>query len=151
VLNSLPGAVPFGLAFDRAGDLVVAEAGTDALATFQVSGSGTLNALDSVGTGAAATCWVVEARGYFYASNAGSATVSPFAVGVGGALTLLGSASTDAGTVDAAASPDGRYLFVQTGHAGIVDEFAVADDGSLSEIGSVTVPNAVGGEGVAVS
>ena len=40
-----------------------------------------------------------------------------------GSLTALGNTATDAGTVDAAASPDGRFLYVQTGADGIVDEF----------------------------
>jgi hypothetical protein len=39
---------------------------------------------------------------------------------------------------------------VQTGAAGIVDEFSVAAQGALSEIGSVTVPGAIGGEGIVV-
>ncbi len=52
------------------------------------------------------------------------------------------------GTVDAAASPDGRFLYVQTGGNGIVDEFAVQATGSLTEVGSVTVPGAAGGEGI---
>jgi len=37
---------------------------------------------------------------------------------------------------------------VQTGAAGIVDEFRINDDGSLVAIGSVTVPGSVGGEGI---
>ena len=52
--------------------------------------------------------------------------------------------------MDAAASPGGRFLYVQTGAAGIVDEFAVSTSGALTEIGSVTVPAGVGGEGIAV-
>jgi DNA-binding beta-propeller fold protein YncE len=61
----------------------------------------------------------------------------------------LGTTTAAAGTVDAAASPDGRDLYVQGGAAGVVDEFAVRADGSLTPIGSVTVPGAVGGEGIA--
>jgi len=64
-------------------------------------------------------------------------------------LSVLGQTSTDPGTVDAAVSPHGRYLYVQTGGAGIVDEFAVGAGGALSPIGSVTVAGAVGGEGIA--
>jgi hypothetical protein len=37
---------------------------------------------------------------------------------------------------------------VQTGGAGIVDEYAVGASGALSQLGSVTVPDAVGGEGI---
>ncbi len=37
-------------------------------------------------------------------------------------LTLIGQTSTDAGTVDASASSEGQFLYVQTGGNGIVDE-----------------------------
>ena len=63
-------------------------------------------------------------------------------------MTALGNTATDAGTVDAAASSDGRYLYVQTGVKGGVDEFRVGANGSLTAIGSVVVPGAVGGEGI---
>ena len=87
----------------------------------------------------------------FYVSNAGSGTVSAFSDPGGGTLTSLGNTPADAGTVDASATPDGRYLYVQAGINGIVDEYRVGQDGSLTEIGSVTVPQAAGGEGIAAS
>ena len=43
-----------------------------------------------------------------------------------GTLTALGNTATDPGTVDAAATPNGHYLYVQTGANGIVDGFRVA-------------------------
>ncbi len=148
VVNVEPGTVPFATSFDAAGNLVVAEAGPNALATFALNPNGTLSALVTVATGQAATCWVAAAGPYFYASNAGSGSVSGFASGAGGSLSLLGNTSTDAGTVDAAATPDGSFLYVQTGAQGHVDAFHVNADGSLSPIGSVTVPDAAGGEGI---
>jgi DNA-binding beta-propeller fold protein YncE len=148
VVNSEPGAVPFAVSFDRAGHLVVSEAGTDALATFGLAADGTVTPIDAVATGQQATCWVTTDRGRFYASNAGSASVSGFSATLGGQLTLTGQTGTDPGTVDAAASRGGQYLYVQTGGNGIVDEFAVGAGGSLTQIGSVTVPGAVGGEGI---
>ncbi|HUA44008.1 MAG TPA: hypothetical protein VMA77_02195, partial [Solirubrobacteraceae bacterium] len=75
-------------------------------------------------------------------------TLSGVAVANDGTLTGLGNTPTDAGPTDAAASPDGRYLYVQTGGAGIVDEFRINPDGSLVSVGSVTVPNGVGGQGI---
>jgi 6-phosphogluconolactonase (cycloisomerase 2 family) len=148
VVNSEPGAVPFAISFDRAGHLVIAEAGTNALATFGLSPSGSVTLISQVGTGQSATCWVARVHGLFFASNAGSGSVSGFSAGGHGQLTLLGQTSTDAGTVDAAASHGGRYLYVQTGGNGIVDEFAVGAGGTLTELGSVTVSGAVGGEGI---
>ena len=50
--------------------------------------------------------------------------------------------------MDASATPDGRYLYTQTGANGIVDELAVGSHGTLTEIGSVTVADAIGGEGI---
>ena len=149
VVNSEPGTVPFAIAFSLSGDLVIAEAGTDALATFALQQSGVITQLGAVATGQSATCWVTAIGGLLYASNAGSATVSSAAISPAGSLTLLGQTATDAGPVDSAASPGGRFLYVQTGGAGVVDEFAVGPAGSLTQIGSVTVPGATGGEGIA--
>jgi 6-phosphogluconolactonase (cycloisomerase 2 family) len=148
VVNAEPGTVPFAVSFDHEGNLVVAEA-AGALASFRLNWNGTVTQLDSVATNQAATCWVAAAGARFYASNAGSASLTGFQSGFGGALTSIGDTKTDGGTVDAAATPDGRFLYVQTGAAGIVDELSVGATGALSQIGSVTVPGAVGGEGIA--
>jgi DNA-binding beta-propeller fold protein YncE len=148
VVNVEPGAVPFAVSFDATGNLVVAEAGPNALASFRLNADGTASPLHAVTTGQAATCWIAPAGSFFYASNAGSGSESGFASGPGGTLTLLGTTSTDAGTVDASATPDGAYLYVQTGAQGHVDGYRVNGDGSLSAVGSVTVPGAIGGEGI---
>ena len=148
VVNTITAAVPFAVSFDRAGKLIVAEAGPNALASFTLNRDRTITSIVTVPTGQAATCWVTRVGGFFYASNAGTPSVSGFQAGTGGSLTLLGNTATDPGAVDSAASQGGQYLYVQTGGNGIVDEFRVNDDGSLASIGSVTVPNAVGGEGI---
>jgi 6-phosphogluconolactonase (cycloisomerase 2 family) len=148
VVNADPGEVPFAITFDPAGHLVIADAGTNALSTFALGPDGGLTPLDTVGTGQSATCWVAADRGLLFASNAGSATITGYAAGAGGGLTLLGQTATDPGTVDAAVTPSGRFLYVQTGGNGVVDEFAVAPGGSLAEVGHVTVAGAAGGEGI---
>ncbi len=86
----------------------------------------------------------------FYASNAGSGSLSGYTSSLAGTLTPLGTTPTDGGSVDAATTPDGHFLYVQTGAAGLVDEFSVNANGSLTSIGSIAVPNGVGGEGIAV-
>lgn len=121
-MNSEPGTLPFAVTFDAAGHLAVANAGTNALATYALAPNGTVTLLDAVGTGAKATCWLTSAQGYLDTSNTASATVSGLSSAPSGSLTLLGAASTDAGTVDAVASPDGTNLYVQTGVNGIVDD-----------------------------
>src|ERR1022692_1816416 len=151
VVNPEPGTVPFAITFDQAGHLVIANAGTNALATFRLSASGTVTLLDAVATGQAATCWVAPDGNALFASNAGSGTISAYQSSFSGQLTLEGQRATDPGTVDATASPDGRFLYVQTGGTGTVDEFSVAAGGSLTSIGSVTVAGAAGGEGIAAA
>ncbi|HEV2372935.1 MAG TPA: beta-propeller fold lactonase family protein [Streptosporangiaceae bacterium] len=150
VVNPEPGTVPFAITFDRGGHLVIANAGTDALATYAIHGDGTVTLLNSVGTGQTATCWVAPAQdhGLFFASNAASASVSGYSDTGSGTLTLLGQAATDPGTVDAAATPGGRFLYVQTGGNGMVDEFSIDASGALTNLGSVTVAGAAGGEGI---
>jgi 6-phosphogluconolactonase (cycloisomerase 2 family) len=147
-VNSLPGAVPFAVTFDGAGHLVVAEAGPNAVATFRVDRAGKLTQLDDALTGQAATCWIVAADGRLYLSNAGSGTLSGYQVNDAGTLRALGTTPTGPGTVDAAVSADGNNLYVQTGAAGNVDAFRIEANGALTAIGSVTVPNAAGGEGI---
>ena len=151
VVNTLPGAVPFGFAFDRAGRLAVTEAGPNALAVFDLGRNGRIHPVTSAATGQMATCWVVRTGDHYYASNAGSASLSGFREGPHGRLTSLGHTATDPGTVDAAASPDGRDVYVQTGARGVVDEFRVNPNGSLTEIDSATVPGGIGGEGIVVA
>jgi 6-phosphogluconolactonase (cycloisomerase 2 family) len=142
---------PFGFTFDARGHLVVTEAGTNSVATFAIARDGKITQIAETATGQAATCWVVRNGDFVYASNAGSGTLSRYHVGDTGSLTAQGETATDAGTVDAAVSSDGRDLYVQTGAKGIVDEFRANADGSLTRIGSVTVPGAVGGEGIATT
>ncbi len=148
-VNAEPDAVPFAVAFDRGGHLAVTEAGPNAVATFGVQAGGGLASIDQAATGQMATCWIVRAGSVFYASNAGSGSVSAYRDVGDGSLVALGNTATDAGTVDAAATPGGHFLYVQTGAAGIVDEFRIGPGGSLSALGSVTVPDAIGGEGIA--
>jgi 6-phosphogluconolactonase (cycloisomerase 2 family) len=150
-VNPLPGDVPFDVAFDQAGHVVLTEAGPNAVATFTLSRGGKLTQLAVADTGQMATCWIVRAGRYFYVSNAGSGSVSGYQTSWSGGLTALGTTATAAGTVDATSAAGGRFVYVQTGAAGIVDEFATGAGGALTPIGSVTVPGGAGGEGIAAA
>jgi 6-phosphogluconolactonase (cycloisomerase 2 family) len=149
VVNSEPGTYPFESIFDSKGHLVISDLGTAALSTYTDNSSGRVTPVDTLGTGKIDTCWVSSARGYFYASNPGSASLSTFMISSSGQLTLDGTTTTDGGTVDSSATPNGQFLYVQTGLNGVVDEFHVAANGRLNEVGSVTVAGSVGGEGIA--
>lgn len=136
---------PFDLAF-LGDELLVTEAGPNALASFRLQPSGELTKLDEVATGQSATCWIATAGSHFYTSNAGSASVTAFSPRLYGGLSDLGNTPTHPGTVDAASA--GGDLYVQGGKEGTVDEFQVLANGSLSNVGSVTVPGALGAEGI---
>jgi hypothetical protein len=146
----LDGAVPFAVDFDPAGRLAVAEAGPNAVATFTIGRSGSLTAVSSVATGQAATCWIAGADGVFYASNAGSGSVTTV-TDSHGQLTAGGNTATAAGSVDAATSPSGDRLYVRGGAAGALVGFTIGHGGSLTPLASVTVPDSAGAEGLAVS
>jgi len=149
VVNVEAGAVPFAATFVDERHLLVTEAGPSDVVSLTLHGDGTLTSSSSVGTTQAATCWITPGSdGNFYTSNAGSASLSTIEFTEHGRLALAGQTTTDAGTVDASVSSDGRFLYVQAGGTGTVDEFRIHVDGSLSPIGSVLVPGAVGGEGI---
>lgn len=148
-VTNLPGAVPFGFVPNGRDGIFLTEAGPNALATFDIHRDGTATQTAFAATGQAATCWVVAIGDLLYTSNAGSNSISGFrATDHGNTLTALGYASTDPGTIDAAASTGGRYLYVLTGVNGIVDEFTVAHNGVLTQIGTATVPGGAGSEGI---
>jgi len=149
VVNELPGTVPFAADFDARGHLVLSEAATGVVASFAINLDGTLSLLDEEATGQAATCWVIAAGSRFYASNTGSDNLSGYDGSFSGLLTPLGLTPTGPAPVDATATADGRFLYVQTGANGFVDGFRINPDGSLSPVGSTAVPNAIGGEGIA--
>jgi 6-phosphogluconolactonase (cycloisomerase 2 family) len=151
VVTADPGNVPFAGTFDARGNYLLAEAGPNAVASYDVRRDGKLDLIARAATGQNATCWIVRTGSNVYTSNAGSNSLSGFHDNGSGHLQALGHTSTDGGTVDATASSDGRYLYAQTGQNGIVDEFQVGPHGALTKIGSVTVPGAVGGEGIAAS
>jgi hypothetical protein len=139
VVNPSAAPVPFGFTFDWAGHLEVTEAGSSDLTSYSINWNGTLAPIGTVGDGQAALCWVTEADGYFYGSNAGSANVSEFAVNGSGSPSLVGvAASTVSGSTDSAATSDGRFLYVEQGGAGTVFEYEIGSGGSLSQIGEVT-------------
>ena len=148
VVRTEDGAVPFSVAFDSAGHLQVTDAGPSAVAAYAVGAGGTLAPLGVTPTGQRATCWIDASGNLLAASNAGSASVTTLRAQPSGATTKLADTATGPGTVDADFTRDGRNLYVQTGGNGGVDAFAVAAGGALTKVGSVTVPDGAGGEGI---
>jgi len=143
--------LPFAFNFDAQGRLVGVEAATSTLSVYTINPDGSLTATGSVSDGGAALCWVSSANGYFFGSNAGSATVSSFSETTGvPSLVKASAASTHPGTTDSAVSPDGNFLYVESGGSGALDVFAVGPLGALTPVETLwNLP--VGFEGIAVS
>jgi 6-phosphogluconolactonase (cycloisomerase 2 family) len=146
--TTLPGAVPFGVTFDATGRLVVTETGPNVVATFVIAKDDTLTPSEQVPTNQVATCWIIAVGTTLYASNTGSSTLTEIRDAPDTPLSVLGNVAAGANTVDAAATPDGRFVYAQGGAAGTVSAFRVADDGTLTAINEVTVPGAAGAEGI---
>ena len=98
-----------------------------------------------------ATCWAVVVGDKVYVSNAGSGTVSGYTIAADGTVTPLGDFAAEAGTVDATASPDGKYLYVENGAGGVIDTFSIGHNGALTKLSATTLPNGAGAEGIAAA
>lgn len=147
--------VPFSFVSTPNGQLVVAEAGASALHSFSFGPGGTLTSLStSVSDQQVALCWITTAGQYYYVANAGSATVSAYTVSANGTPTLVDGTglptATSPGPIDLAASPDGQFLYVESGSSGTVNELRVNPDGSLGDLGTVAGLG-TGIEGIATS
>ncbi|MBV9355173.1 MAG: hypothetical protein JO023_06545 [Chloroflexi bacterium] len=134
--------VPFGVQFNRDLQLVVAEAGGNALSTYRIGAAGVLSPLGSLTDGQLALCWVEKAEGFFYVANPGSGTLSGYRIDASGKPSLLGAtgvvASPGGGPIDLAATRSGHFLYVQLGVSGNVAGYKVNEDGSLTSVGTVT-------------
>jgi Lactonase, 7-bladed beta-propeller len=152
VVTPAVNALPFSFTFDAAGNVVATEASNSSVTTYRVNVNGTLASLGTVSDGASALCWISGANGYFFGSNAGSATVSSFTESANGAPVLVNAtaAATHAGTTDSVVSPGGKFFYVESGGAGTIDAFAIGGAGTLSPIETIfNIPLA--SEGLALS
>ncbi len=148
------GGNAFAFVFDPAGRLVIVNAAFDNLSTFTVNDNGSLT-LVSAGpsSGQLGACWVTAANGNYYAANTGSASLSQYTIAANGTVSLGSSQATTGipGPVDMAASSDGHFLYAQSGGSGSVKAFAVGSNGSLSPVGSWTIPDGGSQEGIAAA
>jgi len=149
VVNPSEGPGAFSVSFAPNGAALVSETGPSgvpngsAISSYEIATNGTLSAIStSVPTLGAANCWnVVTPDGSFvYTSNAGSSTISGFAIANTGALTAL--SGTIVGTnpegstnLDIAVSSDGKFIYTLNSVAGAIGIFAVQKDGTLLNVG----------------
>jgi 6-phosphogluconolactonase (cycloisomerase 2 family) len=150
VANPSPRPGAFSVSFAPDGKAIVSETGpasvTDgsAVSSYSILADGTLAAVSqSVPTYGAANCWnaITPNGNYVYVSNAGSSTISGFAIGSTGVLTPIGSTVVGfnlAGStnLDIAVSADGRNLYTLNSGSGNIGVFTINPDGTLSDLGA---------------
>jgi DNA-binding beta-propeller fold protein YncE len=148
------GGNAFAFVFDPAGRLVIVNAAFGNLSTYRVNSNGSLTLVSAgASDGQAAACWVTAANGNYYAANAGSGSLSHYTIDGNGTVALGRSpaASGIPGAVDSAASSDGHFLYAQSGGSASVKAFGIDGDGSLTPIGSWTIPDGGSQEGIAAA
>jgi len=145
------GGTPFGFAFGLRDELLVSEAAGTASSYLLGSGGSLTVVSGAVSTQQGAPCWlVVTQNGRFaYTANAHSGTISGFAVGTDGALSLLDAGGATAvvgpGNIDLAVSANSRYLY-QLRSSGPITALRVENDGHLTTLGVVgAMPGSVAG------
>src|SRR3569623_1004531 len=115
------GHAPFGVVFDEAGNLLVAEAGSGAVSSYHLTAEGVLRVLTaSAANGQKATCWIaINHRGDVITANPGSQSLSIYRVGHGRVTLRNGAAAAASAPLDVALSVDGRFLYaVDPKHGG---------------------------------
>lgn len=140
VVTASSGAVPFGFAFSRRGDLIVSEAGASTVSSYRLNGAGVLRPITpALAVGQGAACWVVvTADGRFAYTGNATGSLSGFAIARDGGLTAL----TPGGLTAAAPRPNdlavaGGYLYAVNPAAGEVTAYRVRDDGGLDALPGV--------------
>ena len=156
----------FSILFAPNGFALVSETGpggvinSSAISSYQALADGTLTPVTgSAPTLGAANCWnAITPDGRFvYASNAGSATISGFAIGASGALTplpgtVLAANPSGATNLDIIISSDGKFLFSLNSGNGTIGIFAIQRDGQLLNLGSAdSISRAAGFNGIAAN
>jgi 6-phosphogluconolactonase len=149
VINPSAGPGAFSVSFAPDSGALVSETGPSteptgsAISSYKIAANGTLAPIStSVPTLGAANCWnVVTPNGSFvYTSNAGSSTISGFAISRTGALTALpgtivGTNPEGSGNLDIAVSSDGKFIYTLNSAGGAIGIFAIQKDGTLLNVG----------------
>jgi len=148
VVNPSVGPGAFSVSFEPGGAAIVSETGPanvtngSAVSSYEIRPDGTLSPVSSsVPTLGAANCWnAITPDGHFvYISNAGSSTISGFAVGAGGTLTalpgtIIAANPSGATNLDITVSSDGQFLYTLNSRSGTIGIFAIQMDGTLKSV-----------------
>jgi YVTN family beta-propeller protein len=139
-------------AFVSAGDAaIVYAAGPAGVQAYTVNGDGLLSAAGAkTPAGAAPSAAAISASGTrLFVTNAGSSSVSRFAIAADGSLSALsgGATTTGAGPDGIAVTPDGTHVYVANGSDGTISIL----DGQASAVQGTPVPAGAGVSGLTLS
>jgi len=146
------GLVPFGFDFDQREYLLVSEAGSGAVSSYDILPDGSLQLISgSVLNGQAATCWIAGNTQFAFTANTGSGTISVYEVQAGkGALTLSDAVAGSGNLpIDLATTNNGRFLYVLNAGNGTVGMFQVKSNGSLMNLGGINAGLSIFAQGIA--
>ena len=153
VISTSNGSAPFAFIFDRRGHLLVVEAGSNAVSTYNILDNGTLQVISpSVANGQIAACWIVgNSRGYVFTANPGTSSISSYKLRHGnGMISLLdGVAGIGNAPLDLAISVNGRFLYALDPANGGIDMYRIERDGSLTDLGTVAGELSIFAQGIA--
>jgi len=147
------GFAPFGFIFDQQGHLLVSEAGSGAVSSYDIGDDGSLQIISgSVGNGQAATCWITRNHmGFVFSANTGSGTISVYKGIFNGQLELLdATAGFGVTPLDIGVSVDDRFLYALDPVSEQIDMFRIDADGSLTKLGTVAGGLSIFAQGTAV-
>lgn len=153
VISPSNGVTPFGFIFDQRGHLLVVEASTNAVSSYNVLPDDTLQVISpSVPNGQKAACWIAgNQRGDVFTDNPGTHSISAYKLTAGqGSLVLLnGTAGIGNTPLDLSTTVDGRFLYALDPADGTIDMFQIEPDGSLTGLGSVAGGFSIFAQGIA--
>jgi 6-phosphogluconolactonase len=149
VVNKSAGPGAFSVSFAPNGAALVSETGPSgvpngsAISSYGIAANGTLSPIStSVPTLGAANCWnvVIPDGKLVYTSNAGTSTISGFAISNTGVLTslsgtIVGTNPAGSTNLDIAVSSDGKFVYTLNSVAGTIGIFEVQKDGTLLNVG----------------
>jgi 6-phosphogluconolactonase (cycloisomerase 2 family) len=151
-----PGMGPFSFGVTPFGNVLVAEAASGSVSSFEPPlSAGPLDvAAGVVATGQAATCWIViHPAGFAYVSNTESNTLSVFSYSRTSDLELVSAvaAMTGGGPTDLTLAGNGRFIYSLNAGTGDISGFEIdANDGSLAPVETQTgLPASAGIQGIA--
>jgi 6-phosphogluconolactonase len=151
------GIAPFAFIFDELGHLLVAEAGSGAVSSYDILRDDSLRVISpSVANNQTATCWISgRMPGYVFTANTGSQTISAYSLqarenGKGKLVLLDETAGSGNRPIDMDISDNGRFLYALDPGSETIDIFAIGADGSLSNLGTMPGGLSIFAQGIAV-